>query len=1128
MSALSLIVHEAWFEFRSGLRSGIVTLVFLGLIAYLLMVLANAEYVQEMGATDIPRNAPSLIYLMSSGCLFFLFFAWAWVFAQPLLRDRKAMLQEAVLSTPNSLQALLWGRFIGAVMVAALLSGSLIVGFVVTPVLQWVGLVAPDSIAPLPWQALMFSWFWLLIPIGAGIGALYFLATLHTRSIAGALGLSSLLMLLWMFAAVVLKGGQINPMLATSLDPSLFTFVLAQVETWTPQQKATAFLPLTPAFLLNRALWCLLPLFTLTLVLRRIQRESLVLENARKPEPGHKMRGKEALNIVAVEQLPGAILLTRRTQRWWRALALETCWQLHWVFRSRTWWVSVGILLMMGIASSFTRIIWHAEGPMVPRLGMILPLLNEAMFLVIAFMVAGLAGLICRRDDVLGFDTLLDTTPAPDFLRLLARVLTVIVATLVLALSPGLSSLVVMALAAPSGLDPAFPLLYQTLVSAPPLLELALLVLLMHALVRRAGAAYAASMLLTFILVVNHEVALVSYPPFEVGIPAHVNLSALTGWAPWLSYLVTLDAYKLALCVLLIALAAIVLPRGLDSRLRGGLAQARARLLGPQGILALVAIVSMWNLSAFLEKKLVVEGGYLSAEQTRQSDASWEKRWLSQPPGAFTVAGGELRVDIDPAARTLVGHWLLRQVTADKGYLHAELPHGLLLQKALVNDREVMAEIGNDHLALPLGDCANNGCEVRLSWVLEPHGWSAEGKPTWLTRNGFWLRAEDVAPRLGLDPERILRAPSERERYGLDSDIRLPDGRASVPSDAVAPAGHWQWQVAITAIGHQAGSTTGPLNFAAFWAPKASRAQALGMTVIYDDSRAETAQAVLQDVSDMRACVSRRLGVHIDVRQVAQWPRGQGGTHFSGDILQLAEAPHWDVAENGVGRWIRRAQIGSALARHQLVETTDLRSASGALWLTEGVAGAIGLLCVGDVDGVNALRQILLRYTDATTRALAASEVPVGPLASALEESWALHYAPLAALDWTGQQTPSGFDVLLNEIRRRQDVAAALIALTGEARAARMLGTPLASNVVVRQESDRIRIDGTRWRWLNTGWQALSTKPNYHLWTRVNGTLRHGMTAKDGISARHLQRVPGLLLDAWPSYERSPTVIEGW
>lgn len=256
MNTVALLLREAWVEVRAGLRSGIPLLVFLGLTGYLLMSLTNADYVQKMGASDIARNAPSLIYLMSCGCMFFLFFAWAWVFAQPALRDRKAQLEEVLLALPLSLPALLWGRFIGAALVGGLLASALIIGFLVSPVLGWLGWVPAASIGAPVWSALAFAWVALLLPVSTGIGALYYLLALRSRGLAAPFALATVLMLLWMFAVVVLKGGHINPLLAASLDPSLFTFTQAQVETWSTAQKSQSLLALTPGFWLNRALWC--------------------------------------------------------------------------------------------------------------------------------------------------------------------------------------------------------------------------------------------------------------------------------------------------------------------------------------------------------------------------------------------------------------------------------------------------------------------------------------------------------------------------------------------------------------------------------------------------------------------------------------------------------------------------------------------------------------------------------------------------------------------------------------------------------------------------------------------------------------------------------------------------------
>ncbi|MEH6420595.1 ABC transporter permease [Pseudomonas sp. CGJS7] len=1121
MNAVALMAHEARAELRAGLRSGIVGLVFLGLAGYLLMSLTNADYVQKMGAADIPRNAPSLVYLMSTGCMFFLFFAWAWVFAQPLLRDRQASLHEIVLSMPNSLQALLWGRFIGAAMVGALLAGALIVGFIATPLLGWIGLVPASSITAPPWRALLFAWVWLLIPAGTGIGALYYLATLRTRSVAGAFGLSALLMLLWMFAVVVLKGGHINPTLAAALDPSLFTYAQTQIETWTPLQKTRDLLPLTPQFLLNRVLWGAAPLLLLYWALRGAKRESMVLERpsrrrAAKSAPAHAQAQAASQRGPA----PGAI----GTPNWWSALWLETRWQLAQIVRGRGWWTAVAVLLAMGVLSAFVHGVWHAEGPMLPRPDMLLPLLKSAVFLVIAFIVAAMVGLISRRDHVEGFDGMFDATPAPAWLRPFARALAAIAATLGLAMLPGLSALLATAVAAPAALDLRDPLLYQTLIMAPPLIELAVLVFLVHALCRRSGVAYTLSMLLTFFFVLNHELGLVDHPLYEFGIPAHMNLSALTGWAPWWDYLLTLDGYKLSLSALLVALAALIVPRGVDSRWHRGMAQARARVRGPAGALAALALVAMLGLGALLQTRLSERGGYQPLAERQREDAEWERSWLGRA-GAYAVAGGDLRLQADPASATVHGEWDLRGVHAAGGVLHAELPAGFALAQAAVEGREVKADIRHDHLALPLGECGRSapGCAVRLRWTVAPPVWSSEGDTPWLSRAGVWLRAQDAAPRLGLDPQRVLRSPADRTRHRLRADPVLPTASVAVAADAIAPAGQWSWSVRVageqTEIAHGRGD--GPLAFAAQWSADAVTSRSGNLRIVHDHSRIDSASGIVADVENMQACVARRLGRAGQVDTVVQWPRGLGEPGLFDRTLVLPEEPSWDVADAGVGRYLRRARIATALARRQLATDADLREGAGAVWLQEGAAGAVGLLCVGDEDGLAAMDQVLVREADRTAQALAASEAPVGAVSQAPAAGWAQRYAPLATLEWAAQQTPQDFAALTHALAASKPLEAALSERSGERSAVALLGPPLASELSRVSDANGTRVEGRRWRWRDGGWTPVDDAvARYRLLVRRDGVI--GLLPEAATYPRFPRDSDGLLLDAWPSYQRAP------
>lgn len=1016
MNTFALVMREAWVEVRAGLRSGIPLLVFLGLTGYLLMALTNADYVQKMGASDIARNAPSLIYLMSCGCMFFLFFAWAWVFAQPALRDRKAQLEEILLALPLSLPTLLWGRFIGAAVVGGLLASSLIVGFLVSPVLGWLGWVPVASIGAPAWSALGFAWVALLLPVSTGIGALYYLLALRSRGLAAPFGLATVLMLLWMFAVVVLKGGHINPLLAASLDPSLFTFAQAQVETWTSAQKSRSLLALTPGFWLNRGLWCVLPLLLLAVVLARISRQGLMGRQSGAVVAQGPMR------LAATTLLPEPLSVAH----WPLALWRETHWQLRQILARKIWWVALGLLLVMGLLSGFVHVVWHARGPMVPRADLILPLLSSASFLVIAFVIAALVGLVCRRDDVEGLDEMLQATPAPVWLRLLGRVTCVLITTLMLALVPGMASLLISAITAPDSVAPGFVLIYQGLVFAPPLLELAMLTVLVHALIRRAGLAYATSMLLTFFLVLNHELGLVSYPPYEMAIPGHVALSGLTGWAPWLPFLTTLASWKLAGCLVLVAIAALTLPRGPQRR---RLVDMRQRLVGVPAVLLAAGVIGMLGSGAVLHRQLVERGDYQSAGQARAERAAWEQRWLAGA-GAWQVAGGRLRLRVDSQHRRVEGHWTLDAVIAAKGHLDAELPPGLQVTAVSVMGRPVTFEQDTDHLRVPLLECAAAGCSVELNWTLDTVGWPSEGDGFWLGPHGVWLEARRVMPRLGLDSERGLRAPVQRSEAGLSSEVPVLPVGSAVAAQAMAPAGTWQWLIEIDGQSVNA-SGQAPLDFAYSWATKASAQTLEGVQILTDAGRLHSAGEVREDLEVMAACVARRLGRSPKVDQVSQWPTGMGPSRLSNGHLLLAQTPNWDVAQAGVGRWSRRSHIAELLARQVLIDASDLRQRPGYLWLSQGVAGAIGLLCVDDVDGPQARSTLVKLKAEDLTRALGGDGEPIGTLAEAREQGWAAFYAPLASLDWVASQSPEQLTALTAEIRTGQGWPASIQGLLG-------------------------------------------------------------------------------------------------
>lgn len=1126
MNKISLFWRAGWDELRTGLQSGIVIFTFLALAAYLAVSLTNAEYLQSLGATNVSRNGATVIYLMVTGFMFFLFFSWAWIFAQPVLRDQQASLHEIVFTAPIDVRTLMWGRFFGALVLATILSSSVLFGFLIAPGLELIGWLPSGSFAPTPWLPLGFSLVWILIPTAAGTGALYFITTAATRSLAGPMAAAVVVVLFWMFCIVVLGGGEVNPDLAKVLDPSLFSFSKLETDLWTPAEKERALLPLSNALLANRLIWAILPLLALFLVLRRIDREQFIL--------GHGLGGNMAAHekeapaqTQTQSETSLSARLARPSERWSRVLLAECAWQLSLLVRNRALWAAAILLIVIGMTNAFVNVIWHAEGPLLPDPGRVALGLNESLYLVIVFIVAGTAGSVFRRDDVAGIDQMLDALSTPILLRVFAKAIAVLFTVMVLSIAPALSGIFTALIMEPAYTDAVFSISYQALVIAPAQIEIAMVVFFTHALVRRAGLAYAVSIFLVAVLIANHELELVDYPPFELGMPFRMAYSPLTTWAPWLEPSLVLGLFKWALAILLIALAAIVIPHGLDSRWRQLGAIFRKRILGKSGLLALASLAVLIAALQTLNSQFIDKGGHQSASGYRAEDAAWERQWTGAPGEfGFDVQGGNMKLVFDSAAGTIAGRWELEGVRVSGSALLGGAPGGTSAMRASVNGEARDVRLDDGLFQVPAGECEAQDCRVVLEWTAKAHGWPTNRQPTWASGAGIWADAADVAPHLGLDPDRVLRVEAQRSGLGLLNPYALPAWDAAVALGGVAPAGDWSWSVTHTApgniyelIGRTSGRTSGPLAFTLVGGRKLTVFSEEGISVAGAEHEADLARQIAVDAQEMKRCVERRLSADLELTHVVRMPSRSGPSRMAGAVLQLAESPHWQVQQGSTGALVRRATIAAGLAQREILQRFNLRNASASVWLSEGVPGAIGLLCVGDTDGIEALYRVMARYGEATTKELAASAIPVGDITDARFDGWVPPYMSLATLAWVAGRTPQQLDEALSKLPRSAPFDAELRALLGPDQARAALGSPWSSRLVAEEQGDFLKIGGSRLNWQNGGWvEATQSVSPRAFKSDANGVFLDAERVEQ-VPLPRADEGPVLLIDDWPSFD---------
>ncbi len=1149
MNTLRFVAAQAWQEFRAGCRGPLLAIVFPGLIGYALIVILNADYMREMGATDVPRNSPHVIYLMMTGQAVWILFVWAWLFGLAVVRDRNASLHEVVLSTPVSLASLLFGRYLGALALSTLLPVATACGFLLVPALGAMGIIPGDAVGPHPWFAMGHSLLFFTLPTAAGVGALFLCAAIRTRSVAGPFAVAALLMLVWMVAMVVIRGGDASPAVASLLDSSGFAEIEEQTNLMTPREKEAAVIQLTPPLLVNRLVWTLPPLLLMAIVLRRVGRERLALERA----PAVRRRYAAAPE-AAPETAPEA---TRRrlpatATSWPRATWNEAAWHLKLSFRGWGTPLALALLVMTGVGGAFVHVIFHADGPLQPRSGVVEPMIIDYFYLVVVFMVAAFVGVMARRDDRTGWNEISDATSAPVGTRVVGRALASLCLTLAFALTPLLAVWIVTALTLPEAFSLAQPAPFFGLLLAPALLEITALVFLAHALIRHAGAAHAASVICAFIIVVNHELAVTTYPPAEFGVPVHATVSEFASWGPWMTHVLTADLFKLAVVVVLLALAWLAWPRGTALTVPLRWRVALGRVPTGAGVLAATGAVLAFGVHAVLHEQFVTLGGYQSEASETAEDADWETRWwaLATP---FSTAGGEAVVDVDPERGTATARWRLEDVRSASGALHGSVPDGAEMQRATVDGGEVAVTVALDQFSLELGECGlqgapdtvephddetaatdAGGCTVEIDLTIRDEGWATHGESRWLHESGVWLRAADVLPTLGHDPDRLVRAPHDRELHELAETPPTAPAGALATAMGVAPAGDWRWTVRFAADSNAGdtgqartattGQVRGPLDFAAAWWPRQpNQANREGVTVYHGSSRANDVDVVLDDVTEMRSCVAGLLGRAPSVASVLQAPRELGETALHGDLLWLPEHEGWDVAADGFGHWRRRATIAAALAARQLADDAGLRKEPGEDWLRVGVPGWIGMECVRREDGRDAWLALHARVSGQVIEAFGALDAPAISVEAAGDVPWIRHYAPLATAAWVESIGPADAIAAVDEViaaaRAGDALAEALAAAVGEADARVLLGPPASSDVLVAESEQEVAIAGQRWLWRNGGWEPL-TVPIHVTQRYEDGSNERRRIGP--VPATATPEAPFTAIDAWPSFERTP------
>ncbi|MGZ8379643.1 MAG: ABC transporter permease/M1 family aminopeptidase, partial [Gemmatirosa sp.] len=735
-------------------------------------------------------NAPVMVMQASTilGSLGML--VTAGIFGDAASRDVQTRMHSLFYTSPVREAEYLGGRFLGGLLVNAVLLLGVPVGLLVASVMPY---MPAGKFGPVQLAAYVQTYALILLPNTIIIGAFMFAAAALTRqALATYLGGIALFVLGTVAAdfAGALGGGTLE----TLLDPFGGGAIARATQYWTPAEQNARLIGWPAVMLVNRALWIGVAALAFALLvarfrfahpsaqrapgvaLRRWWRRGPAVDTAPDRLAAPAKAGVQAARSPDARRSFDFGARVRQTiavaARAWREIAATKAFLLilagAMVFVFATGWDVGG-----GIFGDSTWPVTHLIAGTV--LGSYLPP-------VMALLVAVLAGDLVWREREVGLGDIAAVAPIPDGVALVGRFLALVamLATLQVAFMAGGMLLQTLQGYTRFEVDVYLKLLFG--VKLVDYVLLAALAMAVHVIVNNKYighlivVVYFASTMVAGLLGITDSLLVYGSDPGWVW-------SDLNGLAPFLEGFVWFKLYWAAWALLFALLASLFWVRGRELGPRRRLALARQRLHGGALRGVAVALTLIVTLGGFAFYNTHVLNAYSTPDEQAEAKAEYERRYKRfEDVPSPSVYAMRTRVELYPAEGAAEVEGTYRLVNREDraiDSLHV-LPSALVDTRAVRFDRGTRLVVDDSVLryrvyALERPLAPGDSIAMSFRLVHRPRGFRNAGAPTDVTSNGTYLFGTWM-PVLGYASGRELIDETKRRELGLPPRTVAPSG----------------------------------------------------------------------------------------------------------------------------------------------------------------------------------------------------------------------------------------------------------------------------------------------------------------------------------------------------------------
>ncbi|MEP7100648.1 MAG: M1 family aminopeptidase, partial [Burkholderiales bacterium] len=770
----------ASFEFRSRLKLISTWVYFLVFFALALLWMAAAGGLLSaasvsFGSGKVAVNSAYGIAMTTSVLGIFGTTVMAAIMGRAVQQDFEYRTQTFFFTSPIGKLQYLGGRFLGALGVVLVVFASISLG-------EFIGTLLPgmdaERLGPNRLSAYLLPIAWVLLPNALLIGGVFFSLAATTRKMLPVYVGSVLVLIGWLLSSQLLADLD-NKTLASMVDPFGSRALDVLTEYWTIAERNTRLIPLEGVLLWNRALWVGVGLLVCGLCFWRFSFTAAAQERVSKATRKAVAGAERPVAAPRTERLVARIDTSRPL-----ALLPHLVWlNLRETIKNIYFGVLVlaGLLFMIFASMNTGSIFGTSTWPVTYQMTSVV---SGGFSVFMLILIAFYGGEMVWRERENRLDQIVDGTPEPTWLPMLAKLLALMAIPLLL---QAVLMLCGIGIQASKGYFHFEPGLYLQKLFGIDLLRywmLCALAIAVHSIVNQKYIGHFVMIVYYVLIVFSSQLGLEHHLYKFADIPGAIY-SDMNGFGHFMPRVRWFEAYWGVGSVLLLVAAYLMWTRGTVSSWRERLALARARLSAPVLGVTAVSALAFVAIGGFIFYNTNVLNAYTSTHDRQQRQVDYERQYkplakLAQPKIT------EVKLDValyprEQRIRVRGSYALVNKTSSPIDTLNLNFMLGDRLQihtlgfgiPAKLIDDNLKVGVRRYKLDRPLAP----GETTLLSFDLEhaPHGFTNEGSETDIVYNGSFIRNSSILPILGYREDAELERDQDRRKFGLAPKARMRD-----------------------------------------------------------------------------------------------------------------------------------------------------------------------------------------------------------------------------------------------------------------------------------------------------------------------------------------------------------------